>query len=129
MLKQIYSWASESRFQTGPATTPWCVYIATLIVWAFTTLTDGRANLIEPAFVSFTSPLDTEPKIEPSLARKAAILYCSRLLAAPTLDDLSRIEGKNRCGSVVAYSTALCGDRGIMVTPRATLVDLLMGRK
>lgn len=100
-----------------------------MTVWAFTTLLDGRTSLVEPSFIS-TTPLSPEPRIEPSLARKAAILYCSRLLAAPTLDDLARVPGKNRCGAVLAYTAFLCGmeDRGIMSQPRASLIDLLMGR-
>lgn len=38
VLKQMFSWASEARFQTGPSTTPWCIYIATRSSSAFVPL-------------------------------------------------------------------------------------------
>jgi len=95
-----------------------------VVIWTFVSILDGHDRLIEP-YVLLSPP---RVKIEPSLARRHAIVYLDHLLSCSHPFDLPELPAKNRCGGVVAYTAYLAGTlgRGIMDESRDVLVGLLM---
>ncbi|BEJ09842.1 hypothetical protein CcaverHIS641_0607570 [Cutaneotrichosporon cavernicola] len=130
LLTQLFKWSHEVRFQTAPSLVPWCIYIASLVIWAYSTSLDGPVAFDAP-YIIRASPgadgLDEDIKIEPSLARRDALAYLSRM--GVDAADLPHTRGKNRCDGILAYSAYLLGTlgRGIMDESRGVLLGVLAG--
>ncbi len=95
-----------------------------MTIWAFTTLVEerpvdlSRTNLVGP---------NTRCRVDPTLARRAALDYCDRLLAC---NDPSLIPSQpevGQCIAIIAYTAYLCGsvEWGIVADPTRVLYDLL----
>ncbi|KAM0746959.1 hypothetical protein T439DRAFT_383596 [Meredithblackwellia eburnea MCA 4105] len=131
LLHQLFKWSAEARFMTTPSTTPWCCYIAVLIVWAYGSLLEGRRDLSQHSFVIWPSTRTTTatslPQIEPSLALVAAHQYTTRLLASGGPDRLADVKNKNEVAGVVAYGAWMAGNVpwGTMESPHKELLNLL----
>ncbi|CAK9782713.1 unnamed protein product [Cutaneotrichosporon oleaginosum] len=129
LLTQLFKWSHEVRFQTAPSLVPWCIYIASVVIWAYSTSLDGGVVFDEP-YIIRTSPVPEDPavesiKIEPSLARRGALAYLSRV--ENDVAYLSHVEGKNRCGGLLAYAAHLLGTlgRGVMDESKSVLLGVL----
>ena len=96
-----------------------------MVIWAYASVLDGPDALNEPYIIPGADPSGI--RIEPALARRDALAYLSKLQSIAHPFDLPELEGKNRCGGVIAYSAHLAGTlgRGIMDECRKVLVGLL----
>jgi hypothetical protein len=100
----IYSGNADLRMSDAPATTPWCLYLAVLTIYAYGSLTEGPADFSDLPFVFRPS---TGIRIEPSLARRNALAYVDRLLSCGESSRLPTLHNKNACGGVLAYAVHL----------------------
>lgn len=100
----IYSGNADLRMSDAPATTPWCLYLAVLTIYAYGTIHDGQADFSDLPFVFRP---DSNIRIEPSLARRNALAYIDRLLSCGGSHLLSKMPHKNTCGGVIAYAVHL----------------------
>lgn len=73
------------------------------------------------------APTSEGIKIEPSLARRDALAYLSRMCVDAA--DLPHTRGKNRCDGILAYAAHLLGTlgRGIMDESKGVLLGVLAG--
>ncbi|WWC64355.1 uncharacterized protein I303_106965 [Kwoniella dejecticola CBS 10117] len=130
LLAHVFRWSSETKFQRT-SMVPWCVYLATLIVWSYASALDGLDSLQAPFIIitpsSRTGHLDHQVRIEPSLAQRSAMEYLENALSCEHPFALPSVKDKNKCAGIVAYTAYLAGTlkRGVMEECRTVLLGLL----
>ncbi|WRT70414.1 uncharacterized protein IL334_007412 [Kwoniella shivajii] len=129
LLAHVFRWSSETRFQIT-SMVPWCVYVATLVVWSYGSALDGHDTLQAPFVIispSRTSTAKHNVRIEPSLARKSALEYLDDVLSCEHPFALHQVKDKNKCAGIIAYTAYLAGTlkRGVMDECRTVLLGLL----
>ncbi|WVW85934.1 hypothetical protein I302_107972 [Kwoniella bestiolae CBS 10118] len=127
LLAHVFRWSSETKFQRT-SMVPWCVYLAALVIWSYSSALEGPDPLLAP-FILITSSSTTshQVRIEPSLAQRSAIDYLDNLLSVDHPFSLPSVKGKNKCAGLVAYTAYLAGTlkRGVMEECRTVLLGLL----
>ncbi|WVQ85772.1 hypothetical protein IAT38_007939 [Cryptococcus sp. DSM 104549] len=131
LLSEVYRWSGDARFSSAPSIVPWSLYIASLVVWTYTSVLDGHDNLRESYIIPVPSTHATSPpsaRIEPSLALRGATAYLAKMLACSHPFELADIPGKNKCAPIIAYTAHITGGliRGTMEECRTVLVGLLL---
>ncbi|KLT44556.1 hypothetical protein CC85DRAFT_8788 [Cutaneotrichosporon oleaginosum] len=124
LLEGVFTWAHERGNPPVASITPFCAYIAALVVWAYAAVHEGPHQGAEV----FMVPLQTgEVKIESTLARRDALEYLARVGHVRPA-DLPATPGKNRCAGLIAYAAVLCGTLGAaaMDENRDVLMHLLL---
>ncbi|KAK6909640.1 hypothetical protein I203_103661 [Kwoniella mangroviensis CBS 8507] len=128
LLAHVFRWSSETKFQRT-SMVPWCVYLAALVIWSYSSALEGHDPLLAPFILITLGSSNSNPlvRIEPSLAQRSAIDYLDDLLSVDHPFSLPSIKDKNRCAGVVAYTAYLAGTlkRGVMEECRAVLLGLL----
>nr|XP_019010114.1 uncharacterized protein I206_04582 [Kwoniella pini CBS 10737]OCF48895.1 hypothetical protein I206_04582 [Kwoniella pini CBS 10737] len=130
LLAHVFRGSSEIKFQRT-SMVPWCVYIASLIVWSYASALDGLDSLQAPFIIitpsSRVGHLDHQVRIEPSLAQRSAIEYLDNFLSCEHPFALPSVKDKNKCAGIVAYTAYLAGtlNRGVMEECRTVLLGLL----
>lgn len=69
----------------------------------------------------------TTCRVEPTLARKAALTYIGRVLASGTPSNLPATAESSQCITIVAYAAHLCGSLqwGSLAQPARILYNIL----
>lgn len=127
LLGEVFKWSGESRFQTAPTLVAWCAYIGALVVWAYSSMLEGQDSLRAPYIIASTASSPLDVIIEPSIARREAIIYIDRYKTISHPFAIGEIKGKNKCSGVIAYTAFLAGTlhRGIVDECRKVLIGLL----
>ncbi|KII88342.1 hypothetical protein PLICRDRAFT_175941 [Plicaturopsis crispa FD-325 SS-3] len=133
LLHLVFDRHFDDQLGDAPGTTPWCYYISVLTLWAYGFVLEGGRNLGDQPFIfPGDSSAPGEPlslaRIEPTLARKSALAFTSRLLSVGSPQRLSQMPGKSEIAGPVAYVAYLLRKVpwGIMVGPQKVLNDLLI---
>jgi hypothetical protein len=125
LLDGVFTWAHERRNPPVASITPFCCYIAAIIIWAYAAVHEGPHQGGAEAYLL---PLPNgEAKIEPSLARRDALDYLARMVPVRPA-DLPVTPAKNRCAGPIAYAAVLAGTIGAssMDDNRNVLMRLLL---
>ncbi|BEI82886.1 hypothetical protein CcaverHIS002_0307540 [Cutaneotrichosporon cavernicola] len=111
LLDGVFSWAHERRNPRVASITPICIYIAALVIWAYSAVHEGPRQGAEAYLVLLPNG---EAKVEPTLARRDALDYLARL-GHVRPEHLPSMPGKNRCAGPIAYAAVLAGTLGTSV--------------
>ncbi|KAL7424467.1 hypothetical protein Q5752_000151 [Cryptotrichosporon argae] len=120
-LQQVFRWMGDADARQLAPSTQWCVVIT---VWAYATLVEER--YVDVKLLGRVTP-STRCRVEPVLARRAALAYCERVLACEDPVNLPATQDIGQCLAVVACSAHVCsvGERGINADPTRVLYGLL----